>query len=477
MKKESKKTQNDAADIQSVEIDYPTLKNMYDQMKTDYKNRVGFINLDGELKIVKEKPVDTGILVSFGKDAAIIAKAMGDSPLINSLKVNVGNENRKNSTVQIVIGERFAVNPVMEALRKEQIPYRDLKVTNEEVAAYKAGELQVISDSRGIARLVKAAENKTEKTLSAAEPEIKTSAKKSAKKSSAKTAKAKNETSIEKPIKRAEKSTREETSGQVIQQRDPQMVTANGQNITHAHFFQSNQDSSRWLFTAKIDGVQLRPRLADPADIMKANVAAQNGEKFPVKEMMEKYYPTKMAAKVSEKEFSLPAVIQGIDGKVHTVERLNPYKEKTLGSPDMGKWKLFTTIDGKNMSIAPDPEILSAYFDRSMPLAKIVERAFGERLHLPGAYEQYQRPQGISDGMARVHKVTGDNQRWYVSVRLDKNLSTPAKPLTYDDAGSYFAKAVTADQLAGKYLTDEIAALLEKAETKRSVEHNTTMKI
>lgn len=461
MKKESNEKQNKATISPALEMDYSTLKDMHDQMKTGTKNVVGFINLDGELKIVKDKPIDTGILVAFGKDADTIAKTMGNSPIINSQKVEIVG---KKSKVHVVVGERNSIISVMDALRKEQIPYRDLKVTNEDVTAYKAGKLQVIYDSRGIARLINAEETKTEKTVKIAKAEAKPATKKSSRKSAATTIKTQSESPDDMP-------------NQDVKHREPQMVTANGEQITHAHFFQSNQDSSRWLFTAKIDGVQLRPRLADMADILIVNEATKNGEKFPVKEMMEKYYPSKMAKKVSEKDFSLPAVIQGINGKVHTIERLNPYKEKTLGSPDMGKWKLFTTIDGKNMSIAPSPEILSAYFDRSMPLSKIVEKAFGERLHLPGAYEQYQRPQGISDGMARVHKVTGDDQRWYVSVRLNKNLSTQAKPLTYDDAGSFFAKAVTADQLAGKYLTNEVAILLEKAELERSVEHKAGMKI
>lgn len=179
--------------------------------------------------------------------------------------------------------------------------------------------------------------------------------------------------------------------------------------------------------------------------------------------MMAKYYPTKVAAKVSDAQFSLPCEIEGVNGKTHTVERLNPYKEKTIGNADFGKWKLFTRIDGKNMSVAPSADLLSAYFDRTMPIDKIVAQAFGMQLHLPAAYEQYKKPDGIEDGKARVHKVSGDDKRWFVSVKLGEGLSTPAKPISYDDSGSYFAKAVTADQLAGKYLQKEVASLLEKA--------------
>ena len=46
--------------------------------------------------------------------------------------------------------------------------------------------------------------------------------------------------------------------------REPQLVTVNGEKVTHAHAFQSNKDENTWYFTAKLDGKQLRPMRCMP---------------------------------------------------------------------------------------------------------------------------------------------------------------------------------------------------------------------
>ena len=260
--------------------------------------------------------------------------------------------------------------------------------------------------------------------------------------------------------------------------RAPQMITANGEKVTHAHFFQSRDDVSKWFFTARIDGVQLHLKVADPEDLAFAQRCKAEGKPFPVEELMNKYYPTKMAAKVAEKDFSLPLEIQGAKGVVHTVTKLHPYKEKNVGYTDFGKWKLYACVNGKSLSIVPSPKIMSGYFDRTMSLKEIMVGAFGEKLQLPEAYSHFHKPDGLGEGAARVHKVCGDDKHWYVSARLGENLSTPAKPISFDDAGSFFAKAVTADQLADKYLSKEIeSALAKKNEMTQEVSNTKSLKI
>ena len=49
--------------------------------------------------------------------------------------------------------------------------------------------------------------------------------------------------------------------------REPQMVTANGEKVTHGHAYQSKTNPEEWYFTAKMDGQQLKPQRMDAADL------------------------------------------------------------------------------------------------------------------------------------------------------------------------------------------------------------------
>lgn len=49
--------------------------------------------------------------------------------------------------------------------------------------------------------------------------------------------------------------------------REPQMITANGEKVSHGHAFQSTTNPADWYFTAKMDGVQLKPQKMDAADL------------------------------------------------------------------------------------------------------------------------------------------------------------------------------------------------------------------
>lgn len=49
--------------------------------------------------------------------------------------------------------------------------------------------------------------------------------------------------------------------------REPQMVTVNGDKVTHGHAYQSNVNPQDWYFTARINGEQLKPQKMAPADV------------------------------------------------------------------------------------------------------------------------------------------------------------------------------------------------------------------
>ena len=71
--------------------------------------------------------------------------------------------------------------------------------------------------------------------------------------------------------------------------REPQMVTVNGDKVTHGHAYQSKTNPEDWYFTAKINGEQLKPQKMDPADL-----AAYQKKEMTVPQLMERYYPTKL---------------------------------------------------------------------------------------------------------------------------------------------------------------------------------------
>ena len=82
--------------------------------------------------------------------------------------------------------------------------------------------------------------------------------------------------------------------------REPQMVTAAGEKVTHGHAYQSKANPEEWYFTAKMDGKQLKPQRMDAADF-----AAYQKKEMTVPQLMERYYPTKLMPKVSEESFKM----------------------------------------------------------------------------------------------------------------------------------------------------------------------------
>ena len=240
--------------------------------------------------------------------------------------------------------------------------------------------------------------------------------------------------------------------------REPQMVTAAGEKVTHGHAYQSKANPEEWYFTAKMDGKQLKPQRMDAADF-----AAYQKKEMTVPQLMERYYPTKLMPKVSEESFKMPKSIAGPEGNI-SVEKFNVYKEKDEQRPDFGK-----------MSAVASRQDLNAYFDRVMTPAQLVEKNFGERLHLKSAYEKYQLPEGIDPKGVRVAKDRGDN-KWKVSVDMGDKGRTTKHEISFDDGYSLFkAKTATREQIAAKYLNTEISGMLAAKSVK--VEKSASMKM
>ena len=234
------------------------------------------------------------------------------------------------------------------------------------------------------------------------------------------------------------------------QPREPQMVTVNGDKVSHAHAFQSKVNPADWFYVARLNGKQLNPMKMDAADI-----AAYQNREAKVEDMMRKYYPTKLAPKVSVEEYKAANILS--DGRV--IDKMTVYKEKDEQRADYGKYKLYAQVGDQRMSVPMTKADQSAFFDRVTTPAALVEKNFGERLHLASAYSVYQLPANIKVEDIWVAKDNMDG-KWKISAAVGENGRTEKKAISFDDGFSLFqAKTVTREQLAAKYLSDDIKVL------------------
>ena len=243
------------------------------------------------------------------------------------------------------------------------------------------------------------------------------------------------------------------TAKQEHQPREPQMVTINGDKVSHAHAFQSKVNPADWFYVAQLNGKQLNPMKMDAADI-----AVYQNREAKVEDMMRKYYPTKLAPKVSVEEYKAANILS--DGRV--IDKMTVYKEKDEQRADYGKYKLYAQVDDQRMSVPMTKADQSAFFDRVTTPAALVEKNFGERLHLASAYSVYQLPANIKVEDIWVAKDNMDG-KWKISAAVGENGRTEKKAISFDDGFSLFqAKTVTREQLAAKYLSDDIKVLSGK---------------
>ena len=252
--------------------------------------------------------------------------------------------------------------------------------------------------------------------------------------------------------------TAEQSAGQKVHKpREPQMVTVNGEKVSHGHAFQSNQDSNKWYFTARLDGQQLRPQLMKPED-----VAAYQKREIGVEALMQTYYPTKLAKKVTPEEYKADNKLS--DGRV--IEKMVVYKEHDEQRQDVGKYKLYTQVGEQKMSRTMSKEDLNAYFDRVTTPSKLVEKNFGGQLHLASFYNQFKLEEGVKD--VRIAKDYDGN--WTVSAKLADDRTTSKAVLSWHDKQALFtSKTATKEQLAARYLNTEIKEMQqEKVSAKRS---------
>lgn len=237
--------------------------------------------------------------------------------------------------------------------------------------------------------------------------------------------------------------------------REPQMVTVNGDKVTHGHAYQSKTNPEDWYFTAKINGEQLKPQKMDPADL-----AAYQKKEMTVPQLMERYYPTKLMQRAPDVAFQVANVVPGPDQRPLSVDKFNVYKEKAEQRPDFGRYKFYAEVDGQKMSTVASRQDLNAYFDHVQTPGQLVEKNFGERLHLPSHYQQFRLPEGVEASAVRIAKDRSDN-KWKVSADLGEHGRTDKKEISFDDGFALFkTKTATREQIAAKYLGEDIRTML-----------------
>ena len=274
----------------------------------------------------------------------------------------------------------------------------------------------------------------------------------------AETPKVDKQTKVEKPKEKVAETTEKQSEEQKeTKRREPQMVTVNGEKVTHGHAFQSNLNPDKWYFTARLDGNQLRPQLMKPED-----VAAYQKREISVETLMQNYYPTKLQKKVTPEEFKADNKLS--DGRV--IDRMVVYKEHDESRDDVGKYKIYTQVGNQKMSRTMSHEDLNAYFDRVTTPAKLVEKNFAEQLHMASFYNQFK----LEEGVKSVNVAKQLDGQWAVSADLGEKGQTSKHILSWHDKQALFsAKTATKEQLAARYLNNEIKELkAEKVSAKQS---------
>ena len=264
-------------------------------------------------------------------------------------------------------------------------------------------------------------------------------------------------TEVKAETKKNDKAVEQSADTKVHKPREPQMVTVNGEKVTHGHAFQSNQDPNKWYFTARIDGQQLRPQLMKPED-----AAAYQKREVGVEALMQTYYPSKLAKKVTPEEYKADNKLS--DGRV--IDKMVVYKEHDEQRQDVGKYKLYTQVGEQKMSRTMSKEDLNAYFDRVTTPSKLVEKNFGEQLHLASFYNQFK----LEEGVKEVRIAKSQQGDWTVSAKLDDDRMTGKAVLSWHDKQSLFThKTATKEQLAARYLNTEIKEMQsEKVSAKQA---------
>lgn len=232
----------------------------------------------------------------------------------------------------------------------------------------------------------------------------------------------------------------------------PQLITENGQKVTGAIVFAAKDDPNKMLFYAKLDGHGLHPQVISSEDYIRFTDDYAK-DHMSVKNLFEKYYPTKMAKKLDKEEFNDMHLSDGQE-----ITKFRIYKQSKPEKEHYKEYMMYAEIGNRRLHAVPvSHDLLDAYFDRTQSKGQLCEKVLGEQLHLKSAYERYVLPEEVAS--TKLYKPNGSKE-YVVSATLKDGRQTPEKPVAGNDLYSYFrAKTATQQQIASKYLIDDIKAM------------------
>ena len=200
----------------------------------------------------------------------------------------------------------------------------------------------------------------------------------------------------------------------------PQLITENGQKVTSANLYESPKQEGKYFFYARLDGVGLHPKAVKPQD-----VEAFMKQELSVKDMFEKYYPTKMAKQLDKEDFDSLKLSDG-----NELTKFRVYKQRNEEKSHFGEYLLYAEMGNKRFHATPlSHDQLDAYFDRTQSKGQIAEKVIGEQLHLKSAYEKsYQE---LCDVLMREMEIKDRTAKKYIAYMKEQRI------LSQDTSGNY----------------------------------------
>lgn len=231
--------------------------------------------------------------------------------------------------------------------------------------------------------------------------------------------------------------------------RPPQMVTVNGDFITHAHPFEDRVTKGKYWFTCKVNDKPLRCKLMDEKDAW-----AYTNRECSAIDLVRIYYPQIVAKRLTKAEVNnLPFKFEesGIE-----VTGFSVGKEKNEERGNVGRYKIWATVNGEKKSVVASQEALDQFFSRTATVRDLFIKEFGSRYHLKEYFSQFQLPEKVKDAEVKITWNPQDKQHM-ISFNHAGVYTRDAKAISYDDFLSYKELgAATKEQLAAKYFADEL---------------------
>lgn len=246
--------------------------------------------------------------------------------------------------------------------------------------------------------------------------------------------------------------------GEVRKAMKPALVTENGEKVTNLAVFEDTRNPGTNLIYGKVGGKGVHPKTISSADY-----DSYLSGTMSAKDLFVKYFPTKMAKKLSEEQFNS---LKLSNGKELTLFRV--YQQRNEQKPHYKEWLMYAECNGKRYHATPMNQAQKdAYFDGVVSKAKLAEEVLGEQLRLKSAYEKYHLPD--PEQISEISLRKGTSGKWVISAMVAGKGRTDEHTVSGNDLAALFHdKTATKAQLAAKYLNNDIEDLSMSKKVQRT---------